>query len=413
MYAVINNPYEPIDLELAGQNPFFDIAPRQLATVDVDAEDNPLGVSITGQALIPTSVDLEYNEDTLFLKTTITFELVVTVARDGETYIPPAVVSEVLDSNYIMPKIKIPKMPVTNLGTYFPSYYPPTIPPQVGVGGCDPSLENHYSVPFNPSHVGHAQNDVTDVYIAKLYFPCTIRAAGATHPTSITIDNTAGGNFYGDAVNHYAVYGVKGGARVITGSIVHYGSSEKINFSPVADTPVDYFEVELETGLGSITQYAVGDRVASGHIAANLITPNLLAYTLGVGKVYAVENTGGPWVHYVGDWTETYPQYCAQVGDTYRTTGRIGFNQGYPMTVPGVNYAELETLGMAGELIDAIHARIYFTAVEVNLYYRAWDTYPIYNSGSVGVILRNADVLGRRIFFHNTVVYNACPPAGV
>lgn len=68
-----NNPFGPISPTLAANNRAFDIAPRQFASFEIDADDNVRGVSFSGH-LIPRSITYSHDPATGTVTPVIDFE---------------------------------------------------------------------------------------------------------------------------------------------------------------------------------------------------------------------------------------------------------------------------------------------------------------------------------------------------
>jgi hypothetical protein len=74
MLGRLNNEYPRITLKLAANNPFFDIAPAMYATLTLNSDDTPRGISFTLKRLIPRRIRLVFNHQTGALMPEIDFE---------------------------------------------------------------------------------------------------------------------------------------------------------------------------------------------------------------------------------------------------------------------------------------------------------------------------------------------------
>jgi len=393
LYALANNKYETIDLELAAQNMFFDIAPRQFAAISISAADNPLGVELTNVKIIPRSVEYEYTPETGLLATTISFEFLVNsvqVVTDGITYIPPVPTSEDLIDNYsidkINSKIKIPNFPAPN--TWFPPYVPPPIPS----APCGSQI-NSYTVAWDKAELRGEDED----RVARVYFPCKVRPKGNNFASPSKVSIIGAG--YADAGSHLTLYGIKDGERVITADV----NFEFDSFEPIE---VDGFELELDAGLGSPLTYTPLDVIASGVV--NAYGNNTKSITSGMvaGNYYSVEGSSSYW-----NWANYYPwnTYAWRNGlfSLNGFDGRIGRDGN-----GGTNKMVLRTpsICLYSEQVNVNYGRTYFLYSGADITINVGDTLsPWDNVGSLGYAMRNARVDGRRILLSSATISNICP----
>lgn len=232
LLAVDNNPYDALDVSMPANNRLIDIAPSMYCTITTSSASNPRGIALTAARLTPRSVS--YSFDKSILRTDVSFE-VEAIPTDGENYYPPTPEDANLDSG---------------LGDFggvdFPAFdtsFPPVSPPTV-TAPCADDIANAYSVSFSPRTLTGGAGP----YISKAYFPCWIHASGGLLTTSLTV----GWNASGDAISNFSVFATMGGARVLTGTVATAtnGGFTAV-FSPLTDTEVDGFEVELDAGENS------------------------------------------------------------------------------------------------------------------------------------------------------------------
>lgn len=237
LLAVENNEYEPLEIPFKTNNPLIDIAPRQYCTISLAAEDNVRGVLLSGVRLIPRKVSLEYDSENFTLSTQVTFELEA-IGADGIEYHPPTVMDNNID--FAMEDFGGLDFPG------FDGFFPPTVPPDVTTP-CSMYVHNSFSLTWSPAIItGNNENR-----IAKAYLPCKLRASGSW----INLP----GIWYNDSRTHYAVYAMFEGARVLTATVTHAVNGNTATFTPVSDTEVDGFEMEVEEfNTDTIWDYAEG-----------------------------------------------------------------------------------------------------------------------------------------------------------
>lgn len=270
LFAMENNPYDPITIVFPSSIRLFDIAPRMYATITTDGSDNPRGIALTNQRLIPRRVSYILQNGSP--KTVVTFEVGIT-GIDGIDYFPPTLQDENLDDGL-----------EEFTGVDFPvdDFFPETVPNDVTTP-CDRDMGNYFSLTFAPRILTGSTTEL----IAKAYFPCKVRATGGTAgDTYIELQYNA----FGDAETEKAAYAFLGDTRVLTGTWV----GNRITFSPVSDTEIDGFEIELNDGAGAvISRWAVGKLVETGDMGET-------TSVCEDGKYYAIEA-------YVGHWIATFP----------------------------------------------------------------------------------------------------------
>lgn len=247
LLAVENNEYEPLEINLSANNRLLDIAPRMYCTISIAEADTTRGIVISGARLIPRKVELEWDKESFSLATVVTFEFEA-IGVDGVEYNPPTVTDDNVDMSIDMDGVDFPGMD---------DWFPPTNPPGVDTP-CSAFVHNSFTLTWSPSVITGA-----GPLISKAYFPCMLRATGSSIIIPIV--------FYADAAAHFAVYGVKDGARVITGTLT-VGRPTVVNFTPASNLQVDGFEIEIDELLtGTIWDQTAGIDPFSSTDAYNLI----------------------------------------------------------------------------------------------------------------------------------------------
>jgi hypothetical protein len=271
LLAVENNPYEPLEIKLSANNRLLDIAPRMFCTISIAEADTPRGVVITSARIIPRSVSYEWNKDSSVLLTTVTFEFEA-IGVDGIEYHPPTVEDNNLDMGIGMNGLDFPAMD---------SWFPPTVPPTVTTP-CNQYVHNSFSLSWSPKTLSG-----NGTRISQAYFPCMLRSSGSYIIIPLL--------FYGDAATKFAVYGVKDGSRVITGTLT-VGSPTIVTFNPISDLQVDGFEMELEeSNTGTVWDQDYGVQPFGGTSSYNSVVD---------------EFPSPKQVHFIA--TQTYVPYKAQ-----------------------------------------------------------------------------------------------------
>jgi len=272
-------------------------------------------------------------------------------------------------------------------------WFPDAIPPDVEVE-CADNQSNFYNLAWDKSWLIGTDSDKL---IARCYFPCIIRSSFLTSTLDLR------GFWYGDAKNNYGVYAVKDGSRVLTASVTHNAQGNTATFSPLSDTLVDGFEIELSSGVGSIVQYLPGNVVRTGSVNANNSGGENVPVT--EGNYYSIEATGGPWRWQTIGVEGTYSFYNFWRGSGPNpVTGGLGYNDRLPgfnlFTPPGCLYAEN---------INGVYGRAYFLADVTGIFnFCVADFNFGDNQGTLGYVLREAQAIGRRIALINLVIKNVC-----
>jgi hypothetical protein len=244
--ANANNEYEPLDISFAANIRLFDIAPAMYATITISAASNPRGIALTAARLIPRRVSYSFDDNTGELRTNATFE-VETIGVDGVEYNPPTLSDDNVDMSIDIGGVDFP-----GLDDWFPN-----LPPEVTTP-CSSFVHNSFTLTWSPNVITGA-----GPLISKAYFPCMLRATGSSIIIPIV--------FYADAAAHFAVYGIKDGARVITGTLT-VGRPTVVNFTPASNLQVDGFEIEIDELLtGTIWDQTAGIDPFSGTDAYNLL----------------------------------------------------------------------------------------------------------------------------------------------
>ena len=377
--AAANGEFDPLEITLSANNRLFDICPRMFATITILAADNPRGIAVASARLIPRKVELVSNEDSSSLLTKVTFEF-ESVSVDGVTYYPPAV--EDVSNDYTLEDTGSFDFPNSDLGTLFPDSIPAPFP----AGTCNGNYHNVYATAWNKSELRGESDD----RIATIYYPCKVRASSAIYKTELHI----AAQFFGDAAAEFSCYGIKGGARILTGTY----SNGVVTFAPLTETDVDGFELELNSGLGADVDYVPLEIIDSGSVDAN--NGSGIDITVPEDGYYAIENTGGPYNTRNGD--AGWNVYSFSVNGS----GILGL--GY-LNNENTFYLDTPT-GCEGSMqISSKYARTFIYVVgSVN--FRVADFIFYDNQNQLGYILRNARVDGRRIIFTSPTLQNVCAP---
>lgn len=262
LLAIDNNPYDALDISFPANIRLLDIAPSMYCTITTLSASNPRGIALTAARLIPRTVS--YNFDNGMIRTDVSFE-VEAIPTDGVSYFPPTTEDNNLDDS---------------LGDFgdvdFPDFdtnFPPVAPPVV-TAPCSGDIGNAYSVSFSPRTLTGGVGP----FIAKAYFPCFIRGTGGILTTSLTV----GWNASGDAITNFSVFAVAGGSRVLTGTVTNATNGGfTADFTPLSDTQVDGFEVELDAGENSgIIAFDTTTPPAFGGTITSYSYPNSTTFTL-------------------------------------------------------------------------------------------------------------------------------------
>jgi hypothetical protein len=193
------------------------------------------------------------------------------------------------------------------------------------------------------------------------------------------------------------LYGIKGGARVIT-------ADNSFEFDPFAPVEVDGFELELAAGLGAIVTYVPLEVIASGSVSSTDSLGDLLA-GLVEDQYYSYEGTGGPWHWaYFAPW-DAWDNYLIGL----EGNGNVGYDGNASGGTPTGMRLDAGFPTIAAEAISAIYGRGYFKQEAANIYIRVSDASYGDNAGSMGYVIRNARVDGRRITLGAATIQNICP----
>lgn len=374
-FANKNNPYPEIPLTLHGNNRAFDIAPLLYATITL--------TEFTG-TILPAWIEYTHDRETGKNTVEIGFKAATSEAQSTNGDIP------VGDGTFITPGIgAFPGLPKFN-------FTPPDLPlldfPGLAGGivtdDCADYINNMFSLSWSKSQIDAGlDSDLS----AIAYFPCTIRAAGSFAQTSIKIN----GLWAGDSKNHYAVYGIRDGNRVIAASVTHNTNGNIASFSPTSNIVVDGFELAVEEGFGSVVTYSPGTSVSSGSVFGTDDVGATIATI--AGNPYSIECTEGPYQQAAGD-----PEFNSW---TFKVdgTGLLGYynhSDAFFLTLPSGH--------LFAEAVDEFHARSYFVAGGSSINFKVGDTIRFDNSGSLGWLLRNATIAGRTVILGPTTLYNVC-----
>lgn len=393
LLASDNNPYEPLDINFPANIRLLDIAPAMYCTITTSSASNPRGIALTAQKLIPRSVS--YSFDNGILRISASFEL-ATVPTDGIDYFPPTVEDPNLDDG------------LSDFGDFnidFPALntdFGETVPPEVTLP-CNRELSNAFSLNFSPRVLTGSTSEL----ISRVYFPCTIRATGGeAGDTRVILYHHS----EGDAETNYAMYAVLGGARVLSG----VKSGNAWYFSPVSDTIVDGFEIELTAGEGaSVTKYIAGKVIETGDYG---ISPTVWE----VGKYYSIEPYTGHWtatfpaqvvgLKFYNVWNTTNSGYTAGIGYSPLGAGDgFGLANGEFLFVERASYAMVWSPGTDTNIFTGKYARGYFKRGTGTLSISASST------GTLGLAyvnmrwaLREAQAIGRQITIGGATLLNVC-----
>jgi hypothetical protein len=349
-FAQLTSRFDMLDIEFAGQVLMFDVCPRQFATIDIEADDNPLGFSMSGVRLVPVGIRFVQTDA---LKPVITFEIVPVDVRDGVTVIPPVPTDS--DEPYYPPYNPHPPL-LPPSDTWFPPFTPPMLPPNSECGNVTPNV---YQLAWDKSEL-RGDGD----RIARVYFPCKLHEGLVLGEWESWLERV--GLFFGDASSHYHLYAVVGGVRVLSAD-----SSNK--FNPATPLDVDGFELELDEGLGDIISYIPMDIIASGVVQA--INEIGIPVTTIADQYYAVEGWGLWW---------------------------SGIAWAYGCQFSGLS-------GVYSETPAENYLRAFYKATGNSHNVRVADYLFYDNSGSSNYNVRNARADGRRITLGAVYIHNVCP----
>lgn len=388
--AMENSQYPAVDLELYWANDFIDFATPYIVRISLAAADTPRGITWTNKRVVPIAISFKYDPETGAEGTLITFAEETTGVA-GVFYFPPqpSMIDEWSQPGFGVPANSFPPL-VPFANTWFPDVIPE--PPPAGECGED-ALPNAFSLSFDLPEI----TGIDEVLSAYAYFPCKIRAGTADNPTFLKLSIEYGGDALG-AVNVYAIDSAKN--RLLTGAVTPPGgggnwyNTTHVAFSPVGETDVAGFEIELEAG-GGLGSGEIREAVNSGTVLGTDQPGADVEAGLVTGQWYAVQSSGGPWSPGPG-FPNTF--YDFRLG----ALASIGSAEGV------YHIDDVPSYWMA-ERTSALYGRIYFQAMGSPLYYDVNDSAHGDNSGSLGYTVYNAIVKGDRIIYLSTSgIYNVC-----
>lgn len=392
LLASQNNEYDPIEIVFTANNRLFDIAPRMYATLTYAAGDSPRGISFTDRKLVPRRVEFVY-DGSGNLQSKVTFEFETTGVA-GVTYVPP---SGDTDPDYEIGDIGSVDFPTGDL-------FPPVTPTDT-LEDCSGISNRTYSLTWTEDEM--RGNDATTL-ISRSYFPCNVRATG----TSIEIYVT----YYGDAANKISAYAIKSGSRILSANSVTWFNISGadgtdfvktgrivITFSPLSNTAVDGFELELAAGIGIDTIYVVKDTHVTGSFDAD-DTGGGGVHSITSGNWYAIENVGGPWQ---GDQTAN-PALQYKFMFRWRPSPLLWSDWwGWAQASGGDPYV-LEFGTLDYELVGGYVVRLFYQAISDTVIVRAGSDTFADNSGSMGYKISNVELQGRGVDLGGTTINNVC-----
>ena len=384
LLAMENYEYEPLEIELSGNNRLIDIAPRQYCTITIAEGDTVRGITLTTKRIIPRRVTFVCDKDNYFQQTNVVFEF-ETVGVPGVSYYPITVSSS--DTDLTLDDFT--DFPPDNTD-FFPAPDPVETP-------CSSAVGNFFGLSWS---INELRGEDSTKLSAFAYFPCKIRATGGIWETYLDLSGT----WFADAKTNYNVYGIKGGARILTASVSSRATNNRAEFSPLSDTEVDGFEIALNAGLGSPVEYVPGSVVSTGSVlATNSLGQDIDCVT---GQWYSLEAVSGHWRYQAG----AFPLllfYNFWIGPGHEDYAGIGYTPtkppsgGFSLQIPaGCSYSE--------QVGSSNYGRTYFLAGGTTVNFCVSDFLFGDNDGSLGYALRNAEVRGRRIQLGGLVLHNVC-----
>lgn len=381
MFANMNSQYPSIDLDLAGNYRQLDIAPQETVRMDISPVDTNRGITINSPYLIDSMTWKYDSKNKVMLPSAGLISLVN--GRAGETVLIP----------------EIPDEGGFDIGGGFggfPSFpsapsFPSPAPVVVEVlDDCNSLTFNKFPINWTPTLlIGN-----TATRIASAPFPCTLRQSSPTFKSFITLNAV----YYGDASTKFSVFAVNNGVRVATAVRNNLGFWE---FNLLSDLAVTGFEIELESGVGSITSgYGYGDIIETGDMGNNTTV-------CVTGNLYSIEAYTGywatPWAPYVG---QKYYNCYTHSGNSPANggVGRSGIDGLFKLVYYGTGE---ETYA---EQVDYNYGRIYYTAVGNTIVLKISGPPVSGNYYGMKWALRNAYVRGRMIQLATSYISNVCAP---
>jgi len=183
-FAWENNEYPHVDLNLAQNNRFFDITPRQYAVLNLTSSQTPREITWTSKKFIPRRVELDY--ETGVMKTSIELEAETIGTAAGQTvpYIPPPQYG-LLPTEFKLPNIRLPALgPLPNINFPDPIPTDPVVPPGDGTCPTSAPANGPYSLFMSGTTLYSGSN-----YRRTGQIDCAIRTAA--HDNVTTYEFTA------------------------------------------------------------------------------------------------------------------------------------------------------------------------------------------------------------------------------
>lgn len=380
IYAKENSAHDSVDFSFAYHTRAFDVAPRQALLFNFD---NPArGYALNSRRAIPRRIEHQFIDG--IGRTFLSCEIETrSAAVDGVEYHPPT--SQDANIETSIPSMPSVDFPSTDLGAYFP-----TTAPADDLTPCPDGVASVNSSWDKTELDGTDSNKLS----AFAYQPCRVK-------NDSYIDITA--TFYGDAYSNVHVYGIKSGARVITASITKpsYLFGIRATFTPLSPIDVDGFEINIDAGIGADITYNAGSTAASGSFDA-AASGGSADVTLPAGW-YAIENNAGPWqTENVANPRMSYKfKISANNGASWSAT------YGYRQQTNGGDYV-LEIGGVLPYETFGYVTRIFYELTSTTLRVAAGSTTFADNSGSMGFIIRNVTLSGRRVTLGTMTIINVC-----
>lgn len=185
LYAHQNNDLPNLDISLAQNNRFIDIAPNQRLTMSILTSDFPRSLSYTSKKFLPRRVEISWEEKSGILTTKLELEGETTLinGKPGVTIIPPTPGS--VDVNIPDIDIGLPGFPIFPPGTtWWPPVVPPNPPPMTGclvgdyITGPFPLVSDYNFL---------TSEDENERLKTMMYAHANLRPAGVTHESILVI----------------------------------------------------------------------------------------------------------------------------------------------------------------------------------------------------------------------------------
>lgn len=189
-FAALNNPYPAVNLTLAQNNRFVDIAPRQRVTLSLAAGDTPLGMVWTNQPLLPRKVGWAQDAESGAVSTELELMAETSSTVSGVTVIveTPAAVGD-SDIGFTLPDFDNLTWPALTPGVGFtpPPYTPldPVVPPVSGATcPTDAPANGPYYLPLS-GVIGPGNDFNSDFeYDMSAAVSVVVRTSGHGSPTT-------------------------------------------------------------------------------------------------------------------------------------------------------------------------------------------------------------------------------------